>query len=126
MAQKPQRRATPPQAGDEGDGQNLPFHGGRAPWAPLTEDEFLRTPRNPLPGTRDLRLREGEPHVPNTRFAAKKGGKVELYDKPKPKGMKSKTMTPAQKAKAAKIAKASGDKKVGLYARINAMKKTKK
>ena len=124
MAQKPKRRAAP-SMGDEGDGERLPFHGGRAPQTPLTEEEFLRTPRNPLPGTRDLRLREGEPHIPNTRFAAKKGGKVELYEKPKPKGAKSKTMTPAQKAKAAKIAKASGDKKVGLYARINAMKKKK-
>lgn len=48
-----------------------------------------------------------------------------LYDKPRPAGMKSKPMTPAQKTEAAKIAKGSGDKKVGLFARINAMKKVK-
>jgi hypothetical protein len=39
--------------------------------------------------------------------------------------MKSKTMTSTQKAAASRIAKASGDKKVGLFARINAMKKVK-
>jgi hypothetical protein len=48
-----------------------------------------------------------------------------LYDQPRPKGMKSKTMTSTQKAKAAEIARKSGDKKVGLFARINAMKKAK-
>jgi hypothetical protein len=57
----------------------------------------------------------------------RKGGRVEkpLYDKPRPAGMKSTTMTGAQKAEAAKIAKKGGDKKVGLFARINAMKKVK-
>jgi len=56
-----------------------------------------------------------------------KGGKVAvpLYDKPRPAGLKSKTMSSAQKAEASRIAKASGDKKVGLFARINAMKKVK-
>jgi hypothetical protein len=48
-----------------------------------------------------------------------------LYEQPRPAGMKSKTMTGAQKAEAAKIAKKGGDKKVGLFARINAMKKVK-
>lgn len=48
-----------------------------------------------------------------------------LYEKPRPAGLKPKTMTPSQKAEAAKIAKRSGDKKVGLFARINAMKKVK-
>ena len=48
-----------------------------------------------------------------------------LYERPRPSGLKSKTMTAPQKAMAAKIAKASGDKKVGLFARINAMKKVK-
>jgi hypothetical protein len=48
-----------------------------------------------------------------------------LYKKTRPKELKSKKMTPAQKAEATKIAKNSGDKKVGLYARINAMKRVK-
>jgi hypothetical protein len=51
--------------------------------------------------------------------------KKPLYERPRPANMKSKTMTPTQKAAASKIAKASGDKKVGLFARINAMKKVK-
>jgi hypothetical protein len=51
--------------------------------------------------------------------------KKPLYELPRPKGLKSKTMTSTQKAVASKIAKASGDKKVGLFARINAMKKVK-
>ena len=57
----------------------------------------------------------------------KTGGRAEkpLYERPRPANMKSKTMTPTQKAAASKIAKASGDKKVGLIARINAMKKVK-
>jgi len=57
----------------------------------------------------------------------KAGGKAEkpLYERPRPANMKSKTMTPTQKAAASRIAKASGDKKVGLFARINAMKKVK-
>ena len=49
-----------------------------------------------------------------------------LYEKPRPKRLKPKTMSTAQKAEATRIAKASGDKKVGLFARINAMKKVKK
>ena len=55
------------------------------------------------------------------------GGRVEkpLYERPRPSGIKSKTMTSTQKAEAARIAKASNDKKVGLFARINAMKKVK-
>jgi hypothetical protein len=51
--------------------------------------------------------------------------KKPLYDTPRPAGMKTTHMSPGQKTKAAMIAKASGDKKVGLYARINAMKKVK-
>jgi hypothetical protein len=59
--------------------------------------------------------------------ASKANGKAEkpLYERPRPANMKSKTMTPTQKAAASRIAKASGDKKVGLFARINAMKKVK-
>lgn len=55
-----------------------------------------------------------------------KGGRVQkpLYERPRPSGA-SKTMTPAQKAEAARIAKKGGDKKVGLFARINAMRKKK-
>ncbi len=45
-----------------------------------------------------------------------------LYERPRPAGLKSKTMTRAQEAQASKIAKASGDQKVGLFARINAMR----
>ena len=52
--------------------------------------------------------------------------KKPLYEQPRPKGLKAQKMTPAQKGEAAKIAKAGGDKKVGLFARINAMKKVKK
>ena len=57
----------------------------------------------------------------------REGGRAEkpLYERPRPSDLKAKTMTPSQKAAAAKIAKASGDKKVGLFARINAMKKVK-
>lgn len=57
----------------------------------------------------------------------KAGGRAEkpLYERPRPANIKPKTMTPAQNAIASKIAKASGDKKVGLFARINAMKKVK-
>lgn len=57
----------------------------------------------------------------------REGGRVEkpLYERPRPSDLKAKTMTPSQKAAAAKIAKSSGDKKVGLFARINAMKKVK-
>ena len=53
------------------------------------------------------------------------GGSVDkpLYERPRPAGLKAKSMTPTEKAKATKIAKASSDKKVGLYARINAMRK---
>jgi hypothetical protein len=51
--------------------------------------------------------------------------KKPLYELPRPKGLKSKTMTSTQKVAASKIAKASGNKKVGLFARINAMKKVK-
>lgn len=54
----------------------------------------------------------------------KEGGRVKpLYERPRPEGLKRKTMTPAEKVQAAKIAK--GDKKVGLFARINAMRKVK-
>lgn len=44
-----------------------------------------------------------------------------LYERPRPKGIKAKKMTAIEKREASRIAK--GDKKVGLYARINAMKK---
>lgn len=59
--------------------------------------------------------------------AMSKGGRAQkpLYERPRPAGP-VKTMTPAQKAKASQIAKGSGDKKVGLFARINAMKKVSK
>lgn len=48
-----------------------------------------------------------------------------LYERPRPKGLKPKKMTGAQKAVASRIAKQGGDKKVGLFARINAMRKVK-
>ena len=51
--------------------------------------------------------------------------KKPLYELPRPANLKPKKMTSTQKTAAAKIAKASGDKKVGLFARINAMKKAK-
>jgi hypothetical protein len=117
--------------------------GGKQPWNPIYR--FMQGENKEDAERKDLAARLGVAEDSLSKMQAdkmsspstmKRGGPVKevksgskpkkpLYERPRPANMKSKTMTPTQKAAASRIAKASGDKKVGLFARINAMKKVK-